>query len=473
VLPSPTLTDAPQEPSFSDRYLLGMLLTICAAPMAILAAIQRYASPPVGDQPHYLVISEALKRYHSVHITNVYANRQYWQFYPGELSPHAAAAPHESLPWHSIGGPVMWLIPYLLLGRSGVMLFMIAVSLLTVANIYWALRDMGISKMYAFVTGLSFGLGSTILTYSSMAFIEPIAALACVYAFRVLHRPRQYTRDLILASTGLGTLPWVHSRFLLLEAPLLALLAWRIFRESRLREWRRYMYALAPAALLGIAFEAYLAVVWHSLNPSINQASDLKRLFAFNPLLNFVGVTLDQEHGVLFYYPIFLFVLPGLLLTLTHKYLGYHLSLLVAAGPYVLTTLSVGLWWGGWAPPARLFATILPLFAFYVGYALQRAHSGIVTGLVGVCVAVSVGWVVINQFTDTKGFSGGSGFMVPLAALEEITHKHLVNRLPNWNPGYHQDWDLFLYWGLVALGFGLAVWLFALRRHRPAPTTTQ
>ena len=39
------------------------------------------------------------------------------------------------------------------------------------------------------------------LTYSSLSFVEPIGALGCIYALRLLHAPRLRTRDLLLSST--------------------------------------------------------------------------------------------------------------------------------------------------------------------------------------------------------------------------------------------------------------------------------
>jgi len=106
----------------------------------------------------------------------------------------------------------------------------------------------------------------------------------------------------------------VHSRFLPLELPLVLLLAWRIHRESGPRDRRRWLAFLGPLGVLTTAFVTYLRTVWHSFNPSVNQAGDKHLLFGANPAKSLVGVLLDQEHGVLFSYPIFLFVLPGVIL---------------------------------------------------------------------------------------------------------------------------------------------------------------
>jgi hypothetical protein len=47
-----------------------------------------------------------------------------------------------------------------------------------------------------------------------MTFVEPIGALVCVYVLRVLHQGPLRTRHLMLVSTSLDALPWVHGGFL-------------------------------------------------------------------------------------------------------------------------------------------------------------------------------------------------------------------------------------------------------------------
>jgi hypothetical protein len=442
--------------------VLAALLGICGIPMVISALVHRYTRIPDGDEPHYLVINEALKRYGSIHVRQVYDHRDFTAFHPGPLDPHLAAPPHETLPWHSIGGPLLWHVPYLLGGRTGVLLFMVVVSLLTVANVFWLLRGLGVDRRYAFLTGLGIGLGSTALTYSAKAFVEPLAALVVLYGFRVLTRAELRARDLLLASAALGTLPWVHSRFLPLEVPLVLLLAWRILRESGLRDRRRWLALLGPLGVLTVAFVTYLRTVWDSFNPWVNQAGDEHLLFDANPAKNVVGVLLDQEHGVLFSYPIFLFVLPGVILAVAGAHRTLHLQLLIAVGPYCAILLTSPGWWGGWAPPARLWAAVLPAFAFPIGYALQRAGSRLLAGWAVVCVLVTVGLDTLCRYSPGNGFSADFGYLVPLRVLEDRTHWHLTGYLPAWQTRAETPWP-FLWWGLAVLAFGLFVLLSARR----------
>ena len=74
---------------------------------------------PSGDEPHYLIISQAIEKYGSLQVQRIYDNRDYSVFFPGLIEPHTSPGPSGLLlPLHSIGGPILWLIPFLLWGRA-------------------------------------------------------------------------------------------------------------------------------------------------------------------------------------------------------------------------------------------------------------------------------------------------------------------------------------------------------------------
>ena len=122
---------------------------------------------------------------------------------------------------------------------------MIVVSLLIVANVFLLARALGVGPRTAFAVGLTFAIGTPILTYSCLVFVEPIGALGCVYALRLLHTPTLRTRDLLLVSTCLGVLPWVHARFLLFPPLFLTFLLLRLRRDDATRP--RVLAALTPS----------------------------------------------------------------------------------------------------------------------------------------------------------------------------------------------------------------------------------
>src|SRR5947209_12285201 len=104
---------------YVEKYHTFFLIVICCACYFITSFYYvEYSSPPSGDEPHYLVISQTLLTYHSLDVMLDYKHGDYRSFYPIYLSPHVA--PNEQrqlLPIHGIGGPVLWLLPYYFLGR--------------------------------------------------------------------------------------------------------------------------------------------------------------------------------------------------------------------------------------------------------------------------------------------------------------------------------------------------------------------
>src|SRR5438105_10434647 len=108
-----------------------------AAAYAFGARLRLRGGSPAGDEPAYLVLSKAMAKYHSLDVTRVYANGDYFSFYPALLEAHTVVGAHgHPEPLHQIGGPLLWLIPFMLWGRAGALGFMAVVSVLILVNVY-------------------------------------------------------------------------------------------------------------------------------------------------------------------------------------------------------------------------------------------------------------------------------------------------------------------------------------------------
>jgi hypothetical protein len=391
-----------------DRLPVVALVLLCAVPMLVLAWLRYRLHFPAGDEPHYLIISEALARYHSLDVQRVYDNRDYAAFFAGPIEPHTAPGPSgRLLPLHSVGGPVLWLVPFVVWGRAGVLAFMVVVSSLIVANVYWFVRQLAVSRRTAFVVGLGLGLGSPVLTYSSLSFVEPIGALGCIYALRLLHTPRLRPRDLVLVSTALGVLPWVHSRFLLFPPVFLGLLLLRLHREEG---WtRRAACALGPAVVLFLGLELYHLAVWRTLGLAPNQTSAGAVPFQLDPVPALAGIAFDRAAGFVPSFPIFLLVLPGVLAAASHLGRSLHVHVAAAVVPYTLIVCSFPAWPGAWSPPARFMAVVLPMLAGYLAVAVHRLPRVVAVAVVGTAVVYSGALTAVAVFTPDGGFSAQSG----------------------------------------------------------------
>jgi hypothetical protein len=438
-------------PRAGERTVVLLLVLATALPMVALAWARLRLQLPAGDEPHYLIISQALARYGSLDVQQVYDHRDYWSYYPLLIQPHVAPGPDgTSLPLHSIGGPVLWLVPFLLWGRAGAVGFMVVVSLLIVANVYWLVRALDVDRRVAVSVAFAFGVGTPVLTYAAMSFVEPIGALGCVYALRVLHQRDIRNRDLLLVSAALGVLPWVHGRFLLFPPLFLAFFVVRLRREPV-----RLVRVLAPAAVLFAGLELYDLLLWHTPALAPNQVSAGAVPLQDNPLPALLGTVLDQEVGVIPNFPVFLFVLPGLVLAASRRALNAHVALLVV--PYTLVVCSFPAWDGAWSPPSRFMAVVLPLLAGHVAIAWQRIGGALLVGYAALLTGLAVG-------TANGGFSARSGVNPALARLDALTGVDLTR----WVPSSALDGQqlLFLGWAVAVLAVAAVV----VVRARATPT---
>jgi hypothetical protein len=449
-----------------ERRTVLMLIVLSAVPMVALGWLRLRLQLPQGDEPHYLIISQALQ-HGSLDVQRIYELGGYWAFHPEPLEPHVSPGPDgRALPLHSIGGPLLWLLPFAIFGRAGVIAFMIVLSLLIVLNVYWLTRQLGVDRALGFAVALAFAVGSPVLTYSSMSFVEPIGALACVYTLRVLQRDDPRRRDLLLASTGLGVLPWVHARFLLFPAVFLGFLLLRALREPAASRNRRLVAVVVPAAALQVGLAAYDALVWHSLSPAPNQVNAGEVPSLTDPGAALLGTLLDQEAGVLVNFPIFLLVLPGLLLSgAGHRAL--HLQVSAVAMPYTLIVCSFPTWSGAWSPPARFMAVLLPMLAGYVAIAVQRSRGVLPRVLLGVTALIGAGLSGVAVLTRDGGFSAQRGSSPTIELLDAWTGLDLTLVAPSSALGGQQL--QFVAWLLAAAG--ITIWW--TRRAQPAGDTAR
>lgn len=447
-----------------EKYYAIVLFILCCIPLFVTSYVYYKQSRPQGDEPHYLIISQTMQLYYSIDVMRDYTRGDYRSFYPSGIDPHVSPnAQGKPLPMHSIGGPFLWLIPFILLGRLGAIFFISLLSALIVVCIYQFLVEMRIRKGYAFFVSLAFAIGSPIYIYSHLTFIEPIAALACIYVLYVLVKRQMRTLDLVISSIALGVLPWIHIRFALIEIVLFLFVLYRLYKEDKFTHYRRYAGFLIPVIALFLLFEAYNLMFWGTLNPAANQANSGQVPFQRSPFFGMAGIFLDQEFGLLTNFPIFIFMLGGIVLTLKKKYLSLHVLLLLLFVPYILMFTSFGTWSGGWTPPGRFLMVLTPTLAFYIAYALQQARSKILNGLCALFVLFSFAIGVAYIGAKAQGFNGGRGRSLAMLHLQEIIRIPFTSYIPSmYMP---QQKRLFAVWIAGSLALTLVIYLLARRRQ--------
>ena len=443
---------------YVQKYHTLLLAAICSILYFTTSYIyvQLLATPASGDEPHFLIISQTLLKYHSLNVMLDYQHGDYRLFYPLYIAPHVAYnARGQLLPLHNIGGPVLWLIPYYLWGRLGAVFFISLLSVLIIHNIYKFLLTMHISQRYAFIVSLAYAVASPLYIYSHLTFIEPIGAFICIYVFRKIFQKEMRVSEIIISSILLGILPWIHIRFALFEMILFFSLLYKIYATNRLNNFKYYLYYIAPITILFIALEVYSYQIWGTLNPAVNEVNDIhggSTPFAVLPFAGMLGVFFDQEHGLFVNFPVFMLLLTGMVLAARRKFLRYNLLMLLLSIPYILLFTSFKDWAGGWCPPARFILVLLPLSSFYLAYTLEQINS-ILSGLIlGITMLYGCIYNILSVMPFLSSFNGGEGRNRALLRIQVFNHR-LTDFLPSlFLP--HQT-RLFVTWIGLCIGLSL------------------
>jgi hypothetical protein len=182
--------------------------------------------------------------------------------------------------------------------------------------------------------------------------------------------------------------------------------------------------------------------------------------------MGMVGMFFDQEHGILLNFPIFLFLLPGILLTLKKRFVGYHLLVLVVSVPYIVAFTSFRHWSGGWCPPGRFLLALLPLYAFYLAYVLERVNTMWLRILWRITLCYGFVYCLLSLLPPHNGFNAESGVNGTLAFLQVFSYS-LTDILPSvYMPG--KQWLL----GLWICGYLIGACLLLALTYRPGLTRT-
>ncbi|MCK7478770.1 MAG: hypothetical protein M0C28_16385 [Candidatus Moduliflexus flocculans] len=270
---------------------LGSFLVVFAVSAALFGAAALTMAPsgifPGGDEPHYLVITQSLLGDHDLRIDNNHARQDYAAYYDADLAPHAIAPGRDGGTYsvHPVGLPLLAAPAFALGGYPGVVMLMILLAAAAAALAWrWVRRVTG-SVAAATFSWSATALSVPYLTSSGTVYPEIPAAFAVMVAATVAIRdvglgdgaagavtaaPARAWRALAL---GLATaaLPWLHAKYALMAAVLLAIGVWRIWRDRPSSPWTRERLLAVAAVPFAFSIAAWLGfhyLIWGSPWPS-------------------------------------------------------------------------------------------------------------------------------------------------------------------------------------------------------------
>ena len=390
----------------ADRRRGGWLAGLLALGLFAAAYASVRSILPGGDEPHYLVIAESLRRDGDLAIDDNHERGDYLPFFRGELAPDylRRGVDRRIYSIHAPGLPVLVLPAYAAFGYAGVIAALLIASAWGAALLWRLVRDVTADAGAAWFAWAAAVLASPILFHAFTVFPDGVAGVAALIAVRGLAEIAGVRRDrdpstpaswqtLVSSGAALAVLPWLHTRAAVIAAALgLAIAGTAIWRRT---PWPRVAaFAIVPV-LSAAGWFGYFLRVYGTLDPSAPYGGYTQTAWAHVPA-GVAGLLLDAQFGVLGVAPVFALALFGLAWmaigdpAADRAPVGSRtgsrivaVAIVAAFVGYAIASASYRMWWGGTSAPARFLVPMLLPMAVPIGVAWSRTRGLAFGGVAG------------------------------------------------------------------------------------------
>jgi hypothetical protein len=324
-------------------FIVSELLFIAASAMITSKGVAL-----VGDEPHYLAISQSLARDGDLNVFNQYFRNGFREFLPVEkLAAHGTwGKGFKKIYSYHLPGISLTLAPFFFLKLSPPLLYFFLRSFLglfgamLVVLVYLFCLRLWRSRSLAFFAAIIFGLTTPVFFYSFHIFPEVQAMLLILSALYLLFFKIE-GRDSRCLWAGLllgSTIFWGLKYALFIYPISLGFFVYWLWKKK----FRPALLLMVFPLLFQALFFYYLYSAYGNFSPnsvyygilSPEQAGALYETILNKITLNMRWETLldyffDQRDGLLLYNPFYFFAFPGLLLAL-RNFKRYRLHLLAA-----------------------------------------------------------------------------------------------------------------------------------------------
>jgi hypothetical protein len=329
---------------------------------------------PDADEPHYLVITQSLLRDHDLAIENNHARGDYHEYFGGTLGPDFLRRGLNEVIYsiHAPGLPALLVPAYAIAGYPGAVVTLCvfgALAALAVFDLAALLAGAGA----AWITWAAVCLTVPFVPHSWLIFPEMPGALLVGWAALWLYAPLPAREGhWIWRGTALAMLPWLHTKFVILLAAMVAVLLIRVWRTPKAAA------ALVTPVTVSIALWLYsFHLLYGVFDPQIPYG-DFPRFYVrvANIPRGVLGLLFDQKFGLLMYAPVYAVAIAGCWMMLRTPALRlFTIALLGTVVAFVASSARMYMWWGGASAPARFLVPILPLLAPMVAIAFRDLRS--------------------------------------------------------------------------------------------------
>jgi len=353
-----------------------------------VAAWQVVPSLPVGDEPHYLIITQSLLQDHDIRIENNHRQGDYRAYFAGELPKPDSRRPGrngEVYSIHAPGLPVLIAPAFAIGGYHGVVVFLILVAAAGSA-LAWRLAWRVTGRMDAAWFGWAAVTFSTSeIFHSFTVYPDGIGGVIVLTGIWGLLRAQQEAETESarvgpwwLHGAALAALPWIHTRFAVLAGGFGALILLRL-SSTKNSAAKAVAFLLIPA-ISALCWIGFFVAIYGTPDPAAPYANEEGAASLIPGGL--AGLFFDQRFGVLTYTPVLICALAGLIVMVRERALRrLGLELLFVIVPYLLAVTHFAMWWGGTSAPGRFFVPILLAMVIpaAVGWTAMRHRATRVT----------------------------------------------------------------------------------------------
>jgi len=405
---------------------LAWLIFIISLPVYIIYSTGLIFPPQpfTGDEPHYLLTTKSILKDGDINVFNNYRDKDYLDFYPGELTSHAfpgKKGDEDLYSRHFIALSVL-LVPTYALGekvaqldtswtenpetKRKILVFfarlpMCLFTALFGLVLFLLVLDITHRKDVSVLVWAVFSFTSPILFFSHLLYPEIPVALITIFVFRYFVLKKETNSlFLFLAGAGIGILPWFGVKYLTLSAILFGASAVTFVSYRKTENiWRRASLFLSPIVVSAGLYSLFFWVIYGNLSPisvyrGVSQGLETqvytKKLFIFSfykILSRSLGYFIDQKFGILIYTPLYILGFAGLYFYLKKKRREASLLLAVLSLYWIFSAIK---YWGGHCPPGRPIISVLWILVLFLAIALAEKQGGLRKTMKNAGIALSL-----------------------------------------------------------------------------------
>jgi hypothetical protein len=393
---------------FDARIAPGVACAL--AFVACVAVHYKQQLPPIGDEPHYLLIAHSLLVDHDLKVSNNYERGDYLTYYPGRLWPHYGPPGRDGSLYslHAPGLPVLIAPALAVGGYRAVVLWIAVIGALGTLFVWKAAYTVTSDVSAAWVAWAAAALTAPVVLESTLIYPDSVAGTVLSAGMLAMLTASSLSIQRAAAlGLGIGLLPWLHTRFAPLAAILAVAVGFRLIHTPGgwRRSWRTLLGLFSPIVVSVTAWLLFFAYVYGTFDPVAPYAGQSQ----LQPVVSRVlGLLADQEFGLIPNAPVhLLWIGAALALSRHHKRLLIELACMVV--PYVLAVAAFPNWFGASTPGRYLAPLVFPLAVMVAALWSRQDDFGRSLSLALLTVSVLIACAFGFGASGTLAYNAGEG----------------------------------------------------------------